>query len=78
VLLTGTYRDDLLSLTVGGAIYLSTSGTLTQVAPSATEVRTWQESHNGDLAGPWLSVATLRRVEAALHSDPGQTALGPV
>ena len=38
VLLHGIYRDDtLFSWTVGGVIYLSTSGALTQTQPSATD-----------------------------------------
>lgn len=40
VLLQGNYRDDSFNWTVGGnagLIYLSTSGTLTQVQPSATD-----------------------------------------
>lgn len=40
VLLQGTYEDDAFSWTVGGnlgLIYLSTSGTLTQTQPSATD-----------------------------------------
>jgi hypothetical protein len=30
------------------------------------EVEIWQNRHDGELAGPWLSVATLRRIEAAI------------
>jgi hypothetical protein len=38
VLLLGIYRDDsLFAWTVGGIIYLSTSGALTQTQPSATD-----------------------------------------
>ncbi len=38
VLLQGIYRDDsLFNWTVGGLVYLSTSGALTQTAPSATD-----------------------------------------
>ena len=33
------------------------------------EVEKWQSRHDGELPGPWLSVATLRRVEAAIRAS---------
>jgi hypothetical protein len=32
------------------------------------EIKSWQDGHNGELAGPWLSIATLRQVEAAVRA----------
>jgi hypothetical protein len=29
-------------------------------------IKNWQANHDGELAGPWLSIATLRRVQAAV------------
>ena len=34
----------------------------------SAEVEKWQSRHDGELPGPWLSLATLRRVEGALNA----------